>query len=174
MTNVILVDQHDNPIGTAEKLAAHQQGLLHRAFSVFVLRNTANGTELLLQQRQANKYHAGGLWTNTCCSHPQPNESIQESSERRLQEELGFSVHLTEIGAFQYRAEFPNGLIEHEIDHVLIGTFDESLIINPNPEEVMNYRWISMKDAEQEAKENPNHFTPWFSQALQIVQTHLA
>jgi isopentenyl-diphosphate delta-isomerase type 1 len=169
---VILVDSNDQPIGTAEKILAHEQGWLHRAFSVFVLRKHNNQIEMLLQQRQTNKYHAGGLWTNTCCSHPQPGETVQQSAERRLQEELGFTLPLTEIGSFTYRAEFSNGLIEHEVDHVLIGEYKDSLSIEPNPNEVMDYRWISLSQGEQEAKSHPELYTPWFLEALNIVSQH--
>lgn len=172
MTEVVLVNAQDQPIGTAEKLYAHQQGLLHRAFSVFILRKSATAVEFLLQQRHTQKYHGAGLWTNTCCSHPQPGEDTIAAGQRRLQEELGFTVSLREIGIFTYRAEFSNGLIENEVDHVLLGYFDEALTINPNPQEVMAYRWSSIPQAMQDYQVAPQHYTPWFAQALQIVNDY--
>lgn len=172
MDKVILVNANDQAIGVAEKLQAHQQGLLHRAFSVFVMRHHHQQLETLLQQRQISKYHGGGLWTNTCCSHPQPEETVLMAAERRLQEELGFSVQLSEVGVFTYRAEFSNGLVEHEIDHVLIGEFNPAIRIIPNVDEVMATRWISIEDAAEEYQNNPNHYTPWFLQALNIIKKH--
>jgi diphosphomevalonate decarboxylase len=174
MNQVLLVDAADQPIGIADKLQAHLQGLLHRAFSVFILRHQNHTPELLLQQRQLSKYHAGGLWTNTCCSHPQPGEATIAAAERRLQEELGFTVPLIEIGIFTYRAEFPNAMIEHEVDHVLLGYLDDpSIIVQPNPEEIMAVRWVTLEKAQQECKENPDHYTPWFAQALSMITHHL-
>jgi isopentenyl-diphosphate delta-isomerase type 1 len=172
MNQVILVDSQDQAIGVADKLEAHQQGWLHRAFSVFVTRQQNQQLEILMQQRQINKYHGGGLWTNTCCSHPQPEESVINAAERRLQEELGFTVPLTEIGVFTYRAEFSNGLIEHEVDHVLIGEFNNNLEIKPNVNEVMSYRWLTLADAAHEYRLNSAAFTPWFAEALALVKKH--
>lgn len=172
MDKVILVDANDQTIGVADKLAAHEQGLLHRAFSVFVVRLHQQQLEILLQQRQLSKYHGGGLWTNTCCSHPQPEETVLMAGKRRLQEELGFSVELAEISVFTYRAEFSNGLVEHEIDHVLIGEFNPSIQIKPNTDEVMATRWISVEAAIAEYQSNPSYYTPWFLQALDIVKKH--
>src|SRR5689334_9028970 len=120
VTQVILVDEQDNPLGFAEKLTAHQQGLCHRAFSVFVLRKNPEW-EILLQQRAQDKYHSPNLWTNTCCSHPLPGETIQSAAERRLKEECGISLPLTIIGRFHYIAELDNGLTENEVDYVLLG-----------------------------------------------------
>src|SRR5689334_15327319 len=118
---VILVDENDNPIGSAEKLAAHEQGgQRHRAFSVFIFRKR-DELEVLLQQRASHKYHCPDLWTNTCCSHPQPGETITQAGERRLQEEMGIATPLTWVGKFHYIAHFDNGLSENEIDHVLVG-----------------------------------------------------
>ncbi|MFI4955316.1 MAG: isopentenyl-diphosphate Delta-isomerase, partial [Gammaproteobacteria bacterium] len=164
-----LVDEFDQPIGHAEKLFAHQQGLLHRAFSIFVLRKQNNRIEMLLQQRQKAKYHSGGLWTNSCCSHPRPNEDTLTAASKRLQEEFGFTVPLTEIGVFTYRAEFANGLIEHEVDHVFVGHFDDAITINPDPDEIMSYRWLSLEDALQDFNAHPEIYTPWFAQALEMV-----
>ncbi len=162
---VILVDQHDHPIGQLEKLAAHQQGLLHRAFSIFIFNQQG---QLLLQQRHADKYHCGGLWTNTCCSHPQPGESVIQAAERRLQEELGFTVPLTHKGHFTYRAEFDNGLIEHELDHVLVG---HSELKNPpfNQEEIAALKWIDIAELKRELEQHPQRYTPWLKQALALA-----
>src|SRR5207237_2208441 len=119
---VILVDEKNQPIGQAEKMQAHRENLLHRAFSVFIVRNESQ-PEILLQQRARHKYHSPLLWTNTCCSHPHLGESVIEAGKRRLQEELGISAELKDLGWFQYNAHFDNGLSEHEIDHVLIGVW---------------------------------------------------
>src|SRR5687768_14206462 len=135
---VILVNEQDEPVGTMEKLEAHQKGLLHRAFSVFVVNK--NG-EMLLQQRAQDKYHSGGLWTNTCCSHPLPGENVLDASHRRLMEEMGFDCPLREIFSFTYRAEFDNGLTEHEFDHVFFGEYDGEVI--PDTAEVQATRYLS-------------------------------
>lgn len=162
---VILVDEFDNPIGTAEKMQAHQDNLCHRAFSVFIFRkNSLN--EILLQQRAKHKYHSPLLWTNTCCSHPRPGEDIIAAGQRRLKEEMGIEVSLTSRGSFHYIAHFNNGLIENEIDHVLTGTY-EGDSIPFNSEEVAAWRWISLTDLQKEIKLNPNQFTPWLPKALE-------
>lgn len=168
MADVILVDEQDNELGSMEKLAAHQQGKLHRAFSIFVYRNE-QGLELLLQQRANTKYHAGGLWSNTCCSHPAPGEYICEAGERRLLEELGFSLPLKPVGSFIYQHHFDNGLIEYEYDHVLVAHAPASVSIIPNPEEVMNTRWVSLVALYQDLAEHPAQYTPWFARALAIA-----
>ena len=165
MPDVILVDEHDKPLGQCEKLSAHQQGLLHRAFSVCIFRAGDTGRELLLQQRQQDKYHCGGLWTNTCCSHPSPGEDTIKAGERRLEEEMGFSTPLTKVGHFTYRSEFDNGLIEHELDHVLVGEYNgPTHLFNRN--EVMAVRWCPLTDIKKELLKYPERFTPWFEKAL--------
>jgi len=164
---VILVDEHDNPLGEAEKLAAHEQALCHRAFSIFILRNGENGIETLLQQRHPDKYHCGGLWTNSCCSHPRPGETILQAGQRRLKEELGFNVELTEVGMFHYIAKFDNGLTENEVDHVLVGWYEKEVNHEYiNPLEVANTRWQTLTSLQQALQETPENFTPWLSQAL--------
>lgn len=174
MTNemVVLVNEADEMIGLAEKMQAHEQGLLHRAFSVFILRKHNQKFEVLLQQRNANKYHCGALWTNTCCSHPRAGEGIQAGAERRLKEEMGMSTNLTVIDSFTYRAEFSNGLTEHEYDHVLIGYYDGKPIIF-NPEEVQDCRWVTLTELQQHLIEQPEIYTPWLQPALNIVQKYL-
>lgn len=165
---VILVDQDDNPIGTAEKLAAHRENLCHRAFSVFILRK-APELQILLQQRALHKYHSPGLWTNTCCSHPRPGEDIIKAGERRLKEEMGIEAPLTEIGKFHYIAHFENGLVENEVDHVLVG-FAEADTFSFNREEVNACRWISLPELEQEMRVQPEQFTPWLQEALDQIK----
>ncbi len=165
---VILVDEHDNEIGTTEKMAAHEQNLLHRAFSVFIFRDTPE-RELLLQQRALGKYHSPGLWTNSCCSHPRPGEGVIEAAERRLQEELNFTTPLTDVGNFIYNAHFSNGLSEHELDHVLIGEVTADWVVSPNSDEVQALRWVSVADLKAELASNPEKFTPWLKEALSII-----
>jgi isopentenyl-diphosphate delta-isomerase len=166
--HVILVDKNDNPIGTAEKLLAHQQNLCHRAFSVFILRQS-DSIEVLLQQRAAGKYHSPGLWTNTCCSHPRPGEETRLAAERRLKEEMGLTIPLRHLGSFHYIAHFENGLVENEIDHVFIGLFQNEEI-KPDPEEVQGYQWITIEKLKTALTENPTQFTPWLGQALELVE----
>lgn len=170
---VVLVDAHNQATGMAEKLLAHQQNLMHRAFSVFIFKKIAHGLMLLLQQRAAQKYHCPELWTNTCCSHPRANETVLAAGKRRLQEELGFSTELTDIGWFHYNAHFDNGLSENEIDHVLIGVIDDTIAIHPNPEEVQAYRWVEVEQIDQEITANPTAYTPWLPLALKLVAKHL-
>lgn len=165
--HVILVDDCDTEIGAAEKLAAHQENRLHRAFSIFIFREN-NGLELLLQQRALSKYHSPGLWTNTCCSHPRPGETILEAGERRLKEELGFSTPLKQLGWFHYNAHFPNGLSENEIDHVLIGMLPPDVTPHPHPDEIHAWRWITPAALKHEMALHPGHFTPWLAQALDL------
>ncbi len=165
---VVLVDDEDRVIGQAEKMAAHEQGLLHRAFSVFLLRKQAHTTQTLLQRRAMHKYHGAGLWTNTCCSHPRPGETVEAAAQRRLAEEMGIQAEPAVIGHFQYRAEFANGLIEHEFDYVLVA-WDQDPTFNPNPEEVMDARWVALDQLALEYVQDPVQFTPWFKQALELV-----
>lgn len=154
---VILVDQNDEPIGLMEKIAAHEQALLHRAFSVFVL-NDKN--EIMLQQRAAHKYHSPLLWTNTCCSHQRPGETNIQAGKRRLQEEMGFEVDLKELFHFIYKAPFDNGLTEHELDHVMVGYSNEAPIINK--EEVESWKWMAIEDVKEDMLQNPDIYTVWF------------
>lgn len=172
---VILVNDDDEPIGFEEKLKAHQEGKQHRAFSIFVFRKNPQNPhiiELLLQQRQWNKYHCGGYWTNTCCSHPRPNEELIFAAKRRLHEEMGIYCDLKIVGRFHYIANLGNGLIENEIDHVIIGYYQDASIPF-NTEEVADYRWIGLPDLEQEYKTHPHTFTPWFLEAYLLAKEHL-
>jgi len=155
--NVVLVDELDNEIGVMEKLLAHQKGLLHRAFSVFVF-NDKN--EMLLQKRALGKYHSEGLWTNTCCSHPTENETIIDAGNRRLMEEMNYSCKLNTSFSFIYKVSLDNDLVEHELDHVLIGKSNEDP--NLNPEEASDYKWTSIEDVLLDLKENEANYTYWF------------
>jgi isopentenyl-diphosphate delta-isomerase len=157
MDYVILVDSQDNELGIMEKLEAHEKGLLHRAFSIFIFNSKV---EMLIQQRAYSKYHSPGLWTNACCSHPAPNETILEAAKRRLKEELGMSALLVDAFHFEYRETFENNLTEHELDHVLIGYCNENPILNSM--EACAFRWIAMKDLFVELENNPENFTVWF------------
>lgn len=161
---VILVNEKDEIVGAMEKMAAHELGVLHRAFSIFVF--NSNGA-LLIHRRAEDKYHSAGLWTNTCCSHPRPGESTTAAAHRRLQEEMGMKLELNEVFSFHYRAEFDNGLVEHELDHVLFGWSDELPSINP--EEVAEYRYVSLVELEEWIEANPEDFTAWFKICLPNV-----
>lgn len=154
---VILVNEKDEPIGLMGKMEAHEKGLLHRAFSVFVFNSKQ---EVLLQQRAACKYHSPNLWTNTCCSHPRAGETNQQAGERRLQEEMGLQVPLQEVFSFIYKAPFDNGLTEHEYDHVLIGYSDAQPQINP--EEVASWKWLSLEAIKEDILQAPERYTAWF------------
>lgn len=170
---VILVDEKDQAIGTAEKMLAHQNNLLHRAFSVFIFRKAHQELELLLQQRALSKYHSKGLWTNTCCSHPTNSETILKAGERRLSEELRIHTTLKHVGSFHYNAHFLNGLSENEIDHVLIGFISKETKIIPNVTEVHDYRWITIEKLQEEIFLQPDQFTPWLEEALNLVIEYL-
>ena len=159
---VILVDEHDNPIGIGAKLPTHERGELHRAFSVFLINGAG---EILLQQRATNKYHGGGLWANSACGHPRPGEETVAAARRRLQEEMGIEAELEPVFAFTYRAEMDRGLVEHEIDHVMIGFADD--LPHPNPAEVAAWRWMSPESIRRELATDPDRYTPWFEPALE-------
>ena len=162
---VILVDDQDNEIGTCEKLKAHREGLLHRAFSAFIF-NSEN--KMLIHQRALGKYHSEGLWTNACCSHPRPNETVLDAVKRRLPEEMGISCDLQKAFCVCYNVQVSQNLIEHEYDHVFIGTFNGDTI-RPNPDEVAAYRWIAKDDLLEEMSYAPQTFTKWFHLALPKV-----
>lgn len=169
---LILVDENDNQIGSAAKLAAHQQALLHRAFSIFVLYPTENGYQTLLQQRQHDKYHSGGLWTNSCCGHPLQGEDTLEAGKKRLYEEMGIRVNLTEIGHFTYREPVNHELTEHEYDHVLLGMADNKNVL-VNKLEVADYSWMDLDEVAADFAKNPKRYTVWFKPALDILLTKL-
>jgi len=174
---VVLVNEADESLGEMEKIEAHKKNKLHRAFSVFVFSKNKNNNkwQLLLQKRALNKYHCGGLWTNTCCSHPQPGESVLDAGLSRLQEELGLEgVDLQDAGSFIYQADFSNGLSEHEFDHVLVGVCDEDIKFQINPDEVCDWRWCDIDDLNAWLDEGGdvglNHsLTPWLRPALRLA-----
>jgi len=157
MEQVVLVNEQDEELGLMEKMEAHEKALLHRAFSVFVFNKSG---ELLLQQRALDKYHSGGLWTNTCCSHPRPNEPVSDAASRRLQEEMGFVTPLNKVFDFVYKASFDNGLTEHEFDHVFVGYYDGN--IQPDPLEVNEAVYRSMESIQQSLESKDGLFTAWF------------
>jgi isopentenyl-diphosphate Delta-isomerase len=152
-----------------EKMQAHEQGLLHRAFSVFIFNSKG---EMLLQQRAEEKYHSGGLWTNACCSHPLPGEHTMDAALRRLQEEMGFTTTLQEAFVFTYLTKFDNGLTEHEVDHVFTGIFDGD--IEPDPAEVSRYAYCDMDHIRRSLEEDPGRYTSWFKIAFPKLETYLA
>lgn len=162
---IICVDKNDNEVGHVEKMEAHIKGLLHRALSIFVF-NEKN--ELLLQKRYSGKYHSPGLWTNTCCTHPNKNESTDDAAIRRLQEEMGFSCELKEVFSFMYYIKFDNNLIEHEFDHVYFGRYSNEISINPL--EVEDYKWLSLDNIKVDLKKNPDNYTFWFKY---IIENHI-
>jgi isopentenyl-diphosphate delta-isomerase len=161
---VILVNENDEALGTMEKMEAHQKGVLHRAFSIFIYNSQG---EMLLQRRALNKYHSGGLWTNTCCSHPKAGESIEEAAKRRLMEEMGMACELQPKFNFIYKSILDHGMTEHELDHVMIGTTDASP--NINPEEVAEYSYVSVDEIVEDLKNQPEKYTSWFTICLQKV-----
>lgn len=154
---VIQVDKNDNILGYVPKMEAHRTGVLHRAISILVFNSKG---EWLLQKRSKEKYHSAGLWTNSCCSHPYPNETIEHAAHRRLQEEMGFICTLEKKFSFIYKAQLENGLTEYELDHVFIGLSDD--IPTPNPSEVSDFKWISTENLKSEMSAFPNRFTEWF------------
>lgn len=161
---VILVDESDTPLGRIEKMEAHRQALLHRAFSVFIFNSKG---EMLLQQRASGKYHSAGLWTNACCSHPRPGEDTGEAAIRRLREELGFTTPLVKLFDFTYRSEYDNGLTEFEFDHVYVGTYDQD--IYPDKQEVSDYGYWSLVGIRDGLRSTPEKFTSWFHLAFPLV-----
>jgi isopentenyl-diphosphate Delta-isomerase len=157
MEDIILVDEFDNAIGTMEKMEAHRKGALHRAFSVLLF--NSNG-EVLLQKRSKSKYHSGGLWTNTCCSHPSPHESINDATRRRLIHEMGIDVQPEFAFKFIYRTDLDKNLIEHELDYVFIGTFDGMPVINKD--EVSEWKFMNLESIRKDIKQDPESYTSWF------------
>ncbi|MES2574937.1 MAG: isopentenyl-diphosphate Delta-isomerase [Bacteroidota bacterium] len=155
--NVILVNQNDEQIGLMPKMEAHEKAVLHRAFSVFVL-NDKN--EIMLQQRAQHKYHSPLLWTNTCCSHQRERETNLQAGNRRLYEEMGFGTELKELFHFIYKAPFDNGLTEHELDHVMIGYYNEEPKINS--EEVEDWKWMGIEEIQKDILLHPEVYTVWF------------
>jgi isopentenyl-diphosphate delta-isomerase len=165
---VILVNEKDQEIGLMPKLEAHQKAVLHRAFSVFIF-NSEN--ELMLQQRASSKYHSPNLWTNTCCSHQRSGESNIQAGTRRLYEEMGFTTTLNEITSFIYKAPFDNGLTEHELDHIMVGYYNEDPVINSD--EVEDWKWMKIEDVKNDISLNPDLYTAWFKIIFKNFYNHL-
>lgn len=165
---VILVNEQDEMLGTMEKYEAHRQGLLHRAFSVFLF--DANG-RVLLQRRARTKYHSASLWTNTCCSHPRPGEQLAMAAERRLHEEMGLSAQLEQRFNFTYKADVGNGLFEHELDHVFFGRTNDTP--KPDPTEVQDWRYLEVDELSAELEAHPERFTAWLHICWPLVREHV-
>ncbi len=165
---VILVNEKDEQIGLMPKMEAHQKAILHRAFSVFIFNDQG---ELMLQQRALHKYHSPGLWTNTCCSHQRDGESNINAGLRRLEEEMGFSAPLKETTWFIYKAPFDNGLTEHELDHILVGNFNDSPKVNK--EEVADWKWMPLEEVKSDISKNPDIYTAWFKIIFDKFYKHL-
>ena len=165
---VILVDKNDNQVGLMPKLEAHEKGVLHRAFSIFIFNSKY---ELLLQKRASSKYHSGGLWTNTCCSHPREGEDTLDAANRRLDEEMGIKVSLRKVYDFIYKAELDNQLTEHEFDHVFYGVCDNDPILNKD--EAEDFKWVDMETLNNDIIKNEDDYTVWFKIAFDYFYNYL-
>jgi len=167
---VILVDENNFPRGIMEKMEAHQKAELHRAFSIFIFNSKG---ELLLQKRALTKYHSGGLWTNTCCGHPQPELTLRESAQKRLKEEMGLDCILNYAFNFIYKAQLDKGLFEHELDHVFLGYCDG--VPKPNPIEASHWKYQNVNLIQENSQSHPEQFTVWFKiilpKLLDYIQT---
>lgn len=161
MIKVILTDINDNDCGEMEKMEAHSKGMLHRAFSVFVFNRTG---ELLMQQRSFEKYHSAGLWSNTCCGHPQPGETVKSAAKQRLNDEMGFTCELTYHNKFIYKAALENNLTEYELDYIFTANYDN--VPNPDPAEVMAWRWIGIEKLISEMQQVPEKYSYWFKEIV--------
>lgn len=162
---IILVDKNDVQIGMMGKLEAHKKGLLHRAFSILI--KNSNG-EVMLQKRAIGKYHSGGLWTNTCCSHPRVGEELATATHRRLKEEMGFDCELKELITFTYHANLDHGLKENEFLHVYVGEYNDDPIVNP--EEADDWKWVSLNELKRDVAEHPDNYTYWFKIVLKKME----
>lgn len=165
---VILVDKNDNQVGLMPKLEAHEKGILHRAFSIFIFNSKY---ELLLQKRASSKYHSGGLWTNTCCSHPKEGEDTLDAANRRLDEEMGIKTSLRKVYDFIYKAELDNQLTEHEFDHVFYGVCDNNPILNKD--EAEDFKWVDMETLNNDIIKNEDNYTVWFKIAFEYFYNYL-
>jgi len=168
LENVVLVDQYDNELGVMEKMEAHEKGLLHRAFSVFIFNSKG---EILLQKRASSKYHCGGLWSNTCCSHPRKGETLAAATLRRLNEEMGMTAELLPSFSFIYKAQLDQGLIEHELDHVYVGYSNQTPVCNP--EEVEAYCYQSPDELAISFEKHPEEYTPWLKICFEELMVNL-
>src|SRR5690606_7296807 len=161
MENVILVDEQDNAIGVMDKMEAHQKGILHRAFSIIIFNSKG---EMLIQKRAFSKYHSGGLWTNACCSHPLPEETMKEATRRRLNYEMGIDLEPDFAYKFIYNIPLDKNLIEHEFDHVFTATYDGTPVVNS--EEVEDWKFMNVSSLKEDVQANPNQYTHWFKLIL--------
>ena len=168
MDHVILVDTLDNPIGTMEKMEAHVKGVLHRAFSILLFNDEG---KVLLQKRSQNKYHSAGLWTNTCCSHPLPDEQLKEATRRRLKEEMGIDLEPAFRYSFIYKAQLNDNLTEHELDHVFVGTYNGTPVVNR--QEVEAWKFVDRNWLKKDIEENPAAYTVWFKLMMKHPQLNL-
>ncbi len=169
MSQVILVNEKDEAIGSMDKMKAHEDAVLHRAFSIFIFNSEG---KMLLQQRADDKYHSAGLWTNACCSHPMPGEETIDAATRRLKEELGFTTTLSYKFGFTYKSGYDNGLTEHEYDHVFTGFYDGEIF--PDIEEVKDWKYFSLSEIHEMLKASPGNFTTWFKIAFPKLESYLA
>ena len=166
---VVLVDEQDKEVGVMEKLQAHVDAKLHRAISVFVFNSEK---QLLLQKRATGKYHSAGLWTNTCCSHPRPGESVSDAAKRRLQEEMGIQCDVQYVFSFTYQAKLEQNISEHEFDHVFLGFSND--VPQPDVKEVGEYKYMSLEEIEVQLAQNPKQFTAWFLLIFERVKKELS
>ena len=166
--NVILVDVHDNEIGLMEKMEAHEKGLLHRAFSVFIFNSKG---EILLQKRSIEKYHSGGLWSNTCCSHPRAGEGLENAASRRLMEEMGMTTALVPTFSFQYKSNLDHNMIENELDHVFIGYSNDLPVLNK--QEVESYCYMSPELIELGFERHPEEYTTWLKICFRELMNYM-
>ncbi len=162
--HIIIVDEHDHEIGCGEKLQVHKDNRLHRAFSIYIFNSKG---QMLIQQRNKNKYHSGGLWCNTCCSHPRVGEKVEDAVHRRLAEEMGFDTALTKGFETIYQCDFANGLHENEYLHVFIGHYDGA--VNPNPAEAEGWKWADVRMLQKDIIKNPGSYSFWFKACLEKV-----
>jgi isopentenyl-diphosphate delta-isomerase len=163
MEQVILVDGNDKQVGTGEKIDAHKKGILHRAFSIFILNGKG---QVLIQRRAKSKYHCGGLWANTCCGHPRPGEPVDKAAHRRLKEEFGFDCGFDEKLAYTYKVAFDNGMNEHEFLHVFVGMSD---VVKPDPnyDEIDDWKWVQIADLKKDIAQNPEKYAYWFKLSVE-------
>ncbi|EEC1444777.1 isopentenyl-diphosphate Delta-isomerase [Salmonella enterica] len=168
MDDVVLIDRYDNVTGIMDKISAHKKGILHRAVSVYIIND--NG-EILLQQRAANKYHSGGLWSNACCTHPLPGEEVMSAAGRRLMEEMGMVCNLLKLFPLYYNVDVENGFREHEITHVFYGVCNDIPVLNP--EEAASFYYSSPENVIHEIKKYPEKFTEWFKFCFPEIINHL-
>lgn len=164
---VILVNERDEPVGVMDKMEAHKKGVLHRAFSIFIFNSRG---EMLLQQRALNKYHSAGLWTNACCSHPQPGEEILSAASERLKEEMGFQTSIEKEFDFIYKASVNNDLVEYEFDHVFTGEYEG--VIFGNKQEVADYCYKDMSELKKSLETHPQKYTAWFQLAFPRIEQY--